>query len=551
MATSSSGGGGRPGPILTVGVPLVILIAGGYFAWSKLISPAIDEKQREAKEEALGKSTSVKKYGTMIRVAGDPWSGYSTFRNEPRLASALAKDDIGIEYIDDEKLYDQDARMAALAGGKIDVALTTVDAFLQHGVKHKDANGLYPGVVLFGIDESNGGDAIFLSKDRKSFDDVRATDKVCFAAGTPSEHLWDFASLSFTRLGDNLPQDDGVVAKDCWDKLKAGKVQVAVLWQPFTAIAEKAGYPKVFATGGQADDVIVDVLVAGREYVVKNQAPLAKLASAYMKTIDSYLKDEKAHGSFITADCGADCAGDATLGAVVLQGIDFLSYEENACLWWGLCGAPAKMIDRVKKTGRLLSAKGKLNPTDAPRPESILNDSFLRELKTQMQAQTEPAKEVAGEKTEVTQPTLTAKERTFTYAAETTKKDTSSDVGTLNLPNVYFAEGRHDLDPNGKSVVEGIAERLRSFPALCVRVHGHTNSKGQAATNKALSLYRAQSIVKELQAFDAAAFPATRFDVQGFGPEKPVMKDGVEDMDASRRTEFRLFNCQAQTTKGG
>src|SRR6187431_1866779 len=122
MATSTSGGG-RPGPVLTIGVPLVILIAGGYFAWQKLISPALDEKQREAKEEALGKSTSIKKYGTMIRVAGDPWSGYSTFRNEPRLASALAKDDIGIEYIDDEKLYDQDARMAALAAGKIDVAL--------------------------------------------------------------------------------------------------------------------------------------------------------------------------------------------------------------------------------------------------------------------------------------------------------------------------------------------------------------------------------------------------------------------------------------------
>lgn len=548
MATSS---GGRPGPVLTIGVPLVILVAGGYFAWQKLISPALDEKQREAKEEALGKSTSVKKYGTMIRVAGDPWSGYSTFRNEPRLASALAKDDIGIEYIDDEKLYDQDARMKALGDGKIDIALTTVDAFLQHGAKHKDQNGLYPGVMLFAIDESNGGDAIFLSKDRKSFDDVRATDKVCFASGTPSEHLWDFASLSFTRLGDNIGQDNGVVAKDCWDKLRAGKVQVAVLWQPFTAIAEKAGYPKVFATGGQADDVIVDIAVAGREYVVKNQAPLAKLSSAYMKTIDSYLKDENAHGSFVTADCGADCSGDATLGSAVLKGIDFLSYEENACLWWGLCGTPAKMIDRVKKTGRLLAAKGKLKATDAPSPESIMNDSFLRELKTQMQAQVDLAKEVAGEKTEVAPTTLAAKERTYTYAADTTKKDTSSDVGTLNLPNVYFAEGRHDLDPNGKSVVEGIGEKLKSFPALCVRVYGHTNSKGQPATNKALSLYRAQAIVKELQTSDAASFPTSRFDVQGFGSERPVMKDGVEDMDGSRRTEFRLFNCGAQAKTGG
>src|SRR5580700_69129 len=174
MATSS--GGGRPGPALTIGVPLVILAAAGYFGWNKLIHPAIEEKERAAKEDALGKTTSVKKYGTMLRVAADPWSGYSTFRNEPRLATALAKDDIGIEYIDDDKLYDQNERMAALASGKIDIELTTVDAFLRHGANHKDDNGLYPGVILWNIDESNGGDAIFLAKDRKSFDDVRDTD---------------------------------------------------------------------------------------------------------------------------------------------------------------------------------------------------------------------------------------------------------------------------------------------------------------------------------------------------------------------------------------
>jgi outer membrane protein OmpA-like peptidoglycan-associated protein len=544
MATST--GGGRPGPVLTIGVPLIILAAGGYFAWSKLLKPAVEDKQRQATEEVLDKSTSVKKYGTMLKVAGDPWSGYSTFRSEPRLASALAKDDIGLEYIDDEKLYDQNERMNALASGKIDLALTTVDAFLQHGAKHKDANGLYPGVILWNIDESNGGDAIFLSKERKSFDDVRNTDKVCFSSGTPSEHLWDFASLSFTRLGDNLPQDNGVVAKDCWEKLKSGAVQVAVLWQPFTAIAEKAGYPKVFATGGQADDVVVDIVVANRQTVVKKQPALAKLAQAYFRTIDSYVKDVPAHAAFITEDCGADCGGDKTLGTAVLEGIDFLNYDENACLWWGLCGSPAKMIDRVKKTGRLLAAKGKLKPADAPNPESILNDSFLRDLKNQISEQAKLAAEVAGENTKVTAPAVTAQEKTYAYAADATKKDSGSDIGTLNLPNVYFTEGQALLDQNAISVVEGIGDKLRSFPALCVRVYGHTNSSGNPVSNKTLSESRARAIVKQLQTWDAEAFPEARFDVQGFGSERALVKDGVEDKNASRRTEFKLFNCKAQ-----
>jgi hypothetical protein len=93
----SSGSGGRPGPVLTIGIPLVIVAAVGFFGWTKLVKPALDDKAKAEKEEAIGKSTSVKKYGTMIKVAGDPWSGYSTFRNEPRLASALAHDDNGKE----------------------------------------------------------------------------------------------------------------------------------------------------------------------------------------------------------------------------------------------------------------------------------------------------------------------------------------------------------------------------------------------------------------------------------------------------------------------
>jgi outer membrane protein OmpA-like peptidoglycan-associated protein len=543
------GSSGKPGPALMIGVPLIILAAGGYFAYAKLIKPAIEEKDKKTADEKIEASTSVssKKYGKMIKVAGDPWSGYSTFRSEPRLAAELAKGDVGIEYIDDEKLYEQGARMKALSEGKIDLALTTLDAFLQHGAKHKGKDGLYPGVILWNIDESNGGDAIFLAKDKKSFDDVKASDKVCFSTGTPSEHLWDFASLSFANLGDNLGTDNGVVAKDCWDRLKGGKVQVAVLWQPFTAIAAKEGYPKVFATGGQADDVIVDIVVASRDYVIKEKETLGKLARAYFKTINGFERDKAEHAKFITADCGADCGGDAALGTAVLDGIDFLTYEENMCLWWGQCGSPAKMMDRISKTGRLLSAKGKVTATELPQATTILNDSFLVAMKKDMEDKAKLAAEVGGKDTKVADAIKKVEEKKYEYAAEAAKTDKSADVGTLNLPSIYFQEGSFVLDQNAKSIVATIADKLQSFPALCVKVYGHTNSLGSPAANKTLSDARANGIVTHLKSIDGIAFPASRFDARGFGSEQPILKDGKEDRDASRRTEFKLFNCGAKT----
>jgi outer membrane protein OmpA-like peptidoglycan-associated protein len=324
-------------------------------------------------------------------------------------------------------------------------------------------------------------------------------------------------------------------------------VQIAVLWQPYTAIAEKAGYPKVFATGGQADDVIIDVAVANRDYVIKEKDTLQKLTRAYFKTIDGYLKDVPAHAKFITADCGPDCGGDEKLGSAVLDGIDFLTYEENMCLWWGHCGTPAKMIDRIGKTGRLLAAKNKVAIAELPQAPQILNDSLLAAMKKDLEDKQKLASEVAGKDTKAPEPAIKkVEEKKYAYAAEAAKEDKAADVGTLNLPNIYFGEGSFVLDQNAKSVVEGIADKLKSFPALCVKVYGHTNSTGSAVANKSLSEQRAQSIVNYLKASDGIAFPGSRFDARGFGSEQPVLKDGKEDRDASRRTEFKLFNCGAK-----
>lgn len=539
-------GTGRPGPALMFGVPLIILGAAGFFGWTKLVKPALEARQEQKTQAELNKSTSLSgktRRGKMLKIAGDPWSGYSTFRDEPRLTEELARRDVGLDYQTDEKFFDQNERMKALADGTIDLAVTTVDAFLQHGAKHKK-DGLYPGVILWNIDESAGGDAIFLEKGKKSFDDVKPTDKVCFATGTPSEHLWDFASLSFTAI-ENLKTDNGVVAKDCWEKLKAGKVQVAVLWQPFTAIAEKDGYPKVFATGGQADDVIVDVLVASRNFVINDKATLQALANDYFKVIDGYVKDPDAHAQFITKDCGTDCGGDTKLGRAVLDGIDFLTYEENACLWWGQCGTPNKMLTRLQKTGRLVAAKGKISSAELPDPSTVLNDSFLVAMKAQLDQKAKLAAEVAGQNTPAAGPKLDVKEKTYQYAADTTKNQQAADVGTLRLPNIYFSEGKSEMDANARSVVDGIADRLKSFPALCVRVYGHTNSTGNPEANRRLSQQRAESIVNYLKSTDGLSFPSARFDVRGFGSDRPIMNGAIEDKDQSRRTEFKLFNCNA------
>jgi outer membrane protein OmpA-like peptidoglycan-associated protein len=526
---------GRPGPALTIGIPAVLAAFAG--SWGYQYYKDTKDPPTATKALATEASGPVK-----FKVAADPWSGYSTFRKEPRLAAALAKDNISVEYLDDEKFYDQNERMRALGAGELDLALTTLDAFLQHGSKNR-SNGRYPGVILFGIDESSGGDAIFLSKGKKSFDDVLPTDKVCYSTGTPSEHLWDFASLSFASLGDNLATDNGVVAKDCWDKLEAGTVQVAVLWQPYTALAAKAGYTKIFATGGQADDVILDIGVVNEKTLREHPVALGRLVSAYFKTVDGYARDKQAHSAFLTSDCGPDCAGDAALGSAVLEGIDFLTFEENLCIWFGHCTTPGKLAPRVQKTAKLLIAKGKLTSDALPDPSTLFDDRFIVGIKQERLDAARLAREVAGPGSDLELPTFAARDQSYDYVVP--GAETSDAVGTLRLPNVSFREGSYALTEDARKTVSSIAEQLRDFPALCVRIAGHTNSNGDSAANKRLSRFRAMAIAVELTRIDRVAFPASRFDVQGFGSERPILKDGVQDPDASRRTEFTLLTCES------
>src|SRR5262245_43159710 len=96
---------GRPGPALTIGIPAVAAAFLGSFGYQYL-------KDTSRTATPMAKAAAAIEPIT-FKIAGDPWSGYSTFRKGSQLHAQLAKEQITVEYIDDEKYYDQNERMAA------------------------------------------------------------------------------------------------------------------------------------------------------------------------------------------------------------------------------------------------------------------------------------------------------------------------------------------------------------------------------------------------------------------------------------------------------
>lgn len=103
---------------------------------------------------------------------------------------------------------------------------------------------------------------------------------------------------------------------------------------------------------------------------------------------------------------------------------------------------------------------------------------------------------------------------------------------------ITFAPGSAVLDESAGAVIDQLAARLVTLGGLSVVVEGHTDSDGQAATNRALSEQRAGAVVQALVA--GGVDPAT-ITAQGFGSDEPVLTpSGVEDKTASRRVEFQI-----------
>jgi outer membrane protein OmpA-like peptidoglycan-associated protein len=102
--------------------------------------------------------------------------------------------------------------------------------------------------------------------------------------------------------------------------------------------------------------------------------------------------------------------------------------------------------------------------------------------------------------------------------------------------NLNFETGSTKLTPDSIPTVNSLVAILKAYPAVAVRLEGHTDNTGDAAANKKLSLDRA-IVVKEIMITGGVA--DGRIDTDGYGEEKPIAPNETEEGRAkNRRTEL-------------
>lgn len=98
--------------------------------------------------------------------------------------------------------------------------------------------------------------------------------------------------------------------------------------------------------------------------------------------------------------------------------------------------------------------------------------------------------------------------------------------------DIHFATGKAEILPDSQPEVAEIVAMLKKRPTLRVGVEGHTDNTGPAAANKALSEKRAQAVRAALV---ADGIDATRLRAAGYGPERPIADNRLEEGRAKNR----------------
>lgn len=108
----------------------------------------------------------------------------------------------------------------------------------------------------------------------------------------------------------------------------------------------------------------------------------------------------------------------------------------------------------------------------------------------------------------------------------------------FNFDRLLFDTGKATLKPASQEQLKNMAEILKAYPQVELKLGGYTDNTGSADVNKKLSQDRADSVKRELVKLGIAA---SRLDAEGYGQEHPVASnDTAEGRAQNRRIAVRV-----------
>lgn len=250
-----------------------------------------------------------------IKMALEPWLGYGQWHIAAK--KGLFKQ-AGLESVEIVNFTTDSDLNAALASGQVqcgNIATHTAMNFAAAGLPIK---------IIMLLDVSMTADAILSDTSIASVADLKGK-QVAFEEGTTSDILLNYALAKNGMTVADI-QRVPMPAADAGSALIAGKVPVAVTYEPYISLAKAQGKNlKMLFAASEDPGLISDVFVVREDMLAEKPGQVLALVKAWDAALADYRKDPKGGRAIISEAVGAKPEELET----AFEGVTYYSVAEN------------------------------------------------------------------------------------------------------------------------------------------------------------------------------------------------------------------------------
>ncbi len=269
-----------------------------------------------------------------LKLAHSTWVGYGP------LYIAKEKGYFDEEGVDVELVVMEDVkiRFPALAAGKIDALVTTVDTVLNFLSDEQSYR------YLFALDDSRGGDGIVARKEIRTIADLKGRT-VGYTEGSVSQFfLGVLLKRAGLRLSDIVSQN--MTAGDAGAAFVAGRLDAAVTWEPWLTRGKQAPHGHLLVDSSATPGLIVDVAVTTPEKLEARREDLKAVYRAWVKAV-AFQKTHEQEADEIMARGVGGWLEDPAVFRETRAGIAYYDRAMNEA-YFGKPGAPGQILETIR-----------------------------------------------------------------------------------------------------------------------------------------------------------------------------------------------------------
>jgi len=321
---------------------------------------------------------------------------------------------------------------------------------------------------------------------------------------SPSEFLARVVKSHFklpNLSGDWMIEADG--AADVLQKLKdADRTDKTayVLWEPQVSQARQLPGVEVILDSSRIKGLIVDVLVARREYLRDHPDKVRAVVEAYSRAAHHYRSQPDGFAALVKSDDPS--LSDAEAKSLV-DGIQWKNTLENYAHFGLVRGAAAgdlpSLEDMIANVTDVLIKTGAVGSDPlGGRHSSLYFDQVLTGMKAD---NFHPANRMnlidgLGQGTGDLQGVRT---NAHLGSLSDSQWQTLQSVGDLDVPSIGFRRGSAAISLSSEHELKRLKRMLDSFPTFYLRVVGQARAVGDPEANRRLAQSRAESVVTFLK----------------------------------------------------